>query len=75
MDLGELEADRIRNRQQRLDFVVWYAQWVKRTPNSIWSKQQKDFIDSVVKNADKMAKEGIRIKVTKGSREQGVGNR
>ena len=28
-----------RNRQQRLEFVDFYANWLKKTPNKVWSKQ------------------------------------
>ncbi len=61
MDLKALEEDKKRNREQRLEFVTLYAQWVKRTPNSEWSRQQRQMIDDVIKNANKVAKEGIKV--------------
>lgn len=48
MNRKEIEKDIERNRAQRLEFVTWYARWVKRTPNSVWSRQQREMLDSVV---------------------------
>ncbi|MBI4045042.1 MAG: hypothetical protein HY392_05015 [Candidatus Diapherotrites archaeon] len=46
IDLKELEEDKKRNHEQRLEFVRIYAKWVKKTPNKVWSKQHKEFIDN-----------------------------
>jgi len=43
--------DRDKNLKERLNFVRYYAQWVKTVPNEIWSKQQAEFIDSLFDNA------------------------
>jgi len=43
--------DREQNLKQRLDFIRFYARWVKTVPNEIWSKQQAEFIDSLFDNA------------------------
>ncbi|MFH0970701.1 MAG: hypothetical protein V1776_04560 [Candidatus Diapherotrites archaeon] len=32
-----------RNKQDRLKFVREYANWLKKTPNAIWSKQQAKY--------------------------------
>jgi hypothetical protein len=61
LNLNEIEEDRIRNRQQRMEFITMYALWVKRTPNSIWSKQQKQMLDEVIRNSNKIKKEGVRV--------------
>ncbi len=45
IDFKELEEDVERNRQSRLAFVKWYAEWLKKTPNKVWSKMQRDFIE------------------------------
>ncbi|MFZ3166086.1 MAG: hypothetical protein WA130_00635 [Candidatus Methanoperedens sp.] len=29
-----------------IDFIDRYVEWIKATPNKVWSKQYKDFIDS-----------------------------
>jgi hypothetical protein len=45
IDLEELEQFRKRNREERLKFVRWYAEWVKTHSNKEWSQQQKELID------------------------------
>ena len=45
IDLKELEEEKERNRQQRLDFIDQYAKWLKKTPNKVWSKQQNKLLD------------------------------
>ena len=62
MNIQALEEDRFRNRKARLEFITKYARWVKNTPNHIWSKQQKELIDSVLLSANKIKKEGIRLR-------------
>ncbi len=47
----ELKFDRERNREERLKFIRFYAEWVKKVPNEVWSKQQARLINSFVKNA------------------------
>ena len=44
IDLDELKKQKKENFRQRLEFIDAYAEWVKRTPNKIWSKQQKEII-------------------------------
>ncbi len=43
--------DKKKNLEERLKFVRFYSQWVKSVPNEVWSKQQKEFIDSLFENA------------------------
>lgn len=43
-DFKELEAEKKRNRQQRMEFVSMYAEWLKKTPNKVWSKQQVKYL-------------------------------
>ena len=62
MNRKELDEDKEQNRQQRLEFVTWYAQWVKKTPNKVWSKQQKELIERVIRVANTIKKEGITIR-------------
>ena len=47
----ELKYDRNKNFQQRIEFIHMYADWVKSVPNKIWSKQQADFINSLILNS------------------------
>jgi hypothetical protein len=43
--------DRETNLKERLNFIRFYAKWVKTVPNEIWSKQQAELIDSLFDNA------------------------
>ena len=43
-DLEELKAAKEKNLKDRLKFIDQYAEWVKKTPNKEWSKQQKKLI-------------------------------
>jgi len=47
----ELMFDRKKNFEERLWFIHHYANWVKKAPNKVWSKQHADFIDSLMLNA------------------------
>ncbi len=49
LDLKELEEDKKRNFEERLRFIDLYVQWLKKTPNDVWSKQQKKLIDGTEK--------------------------
>lgn len=47
IDLEELHEQARRNREERFQFVellAEWAEWVKKTPHSLWSKQQKEFL-------------------------------
>ena len=46
IDLEELKKEKEANFKERLDFIDRYVEWIKATPNKVWSKQHKDFIDS-----------------------------
>lgn len=50
----ELPCDRKTRRDERLAFVRSYAAWVKRTPNTEWSRIQAELIDSFMINARNM---------------------
>ena len=45
IDLKELEKLKEENFKQRLEFIKKYVEWLKKTPNKEWSKQQKELID------------------------------
>jgi hypothetical protein len=42
VDITELKADIEKNRQERLKFIDQYAEWLKKTPNDVWSRQQNN---------------------------------
>ncbi len=44
-DLKELKADKKRNFEERLKFIDLYCAWLKKTPNSVWSKQHAKMLD------------------------------
>lgn len=39
--LVEMDEDKRRNFEERLKFIDMYVEWLKRTPNKTWSRQQK----------------------------------
>ena len=47
IDLEELKRDKERNFQERLKFIDMYVEWLKKTPNKVWSKVHSEFVDSV----------------------------
>lgn len=40
-----------RDTKERLNFVRFWADYVKHAPNDVWSKQQNVLINSVMKSA------------------------
>lgn len=47
----ELKFDKDENLRERLKFIHYYAEWIKKMPNRIWSKQQAILIDSFMQNS------------------------
>lgn len=47
----ELDFDKEKNLDESLKFIHFYAAWVKKAPNRVWSKQQAEVIDSLMLNA------------------------
>lgn len=45
VNLKELRKQRRENFLQRLAFIDAYVEWLKRTPNKVWSKQQAEMVD------------------------------
>ncbi len=43
-DRREMAEDKKRNMEQRMAFVDFYAEWLKKTPNKVWSKQHAKFL-------------------------------
>lgn len=39
------------NREDRMNFVEYWVEYVRTHPDEVWSKQQKILIDSQIKNA------------------------
>lgn len=47
----ELKYDKGKNQMERLEFLHYYARWVKSVSNEVWSRQQAELIDSFILNA------------------------
>ncbi len=45
IDLDELKEERKRNFEERLKFIDLYVEWLKKTSNEEWSRQQKELIE------------------------------
>ncbi|MDO8553190.1 MAG: hypothetical protein Q7S22_00140 [Candidatus Micrarchaeota archaeon] len=41
VDLKELKLQKKKNFEERLRFIDQYVEWLKKTPNKVWSKQLK----------------------------------
>jgi len=54
--------NRKKNFQGRLEFVRFWASYVRSTPNSVWSKQQSELINSLLKTANQDVKLYNRVK-------------
>ncbi len=48
IDLKELHEIKEQNFRERLAFIDQYVEYVKKTPNKEWSRQQKNLINSTV---------------------------
>ncbi|MDP3742700.1 MAG: hypothetical protein Q8R15_05275 [Candidatus Micrarchaeota archaeon] len=49
IDFAELEEQKRRNFRERLKFIDWYAEWLKKTPNEVWSKAQNAVVEQFPK--------------------------
>jgi hypothetical protein len=52
------------DKQERLNFVRFWANYVKTHNNKVWSKQQNVLINSVMKSVDKDPKNYMKLKAT-----------
>ncbi len=48
--IKQIEAEAHRNFESNLKFVKMHAEWLRRTSNRDWSRQQKIIIDSEYKS-------------------------
>ncbi len=44
-DLLEIDREIKRNKSERLKFIDYYTDWLKKTPNKAWSKQQNKLLN------------------------------
>ena len=54
------------NKEDRMNFVEYWAEYVKTHPDEEWSKQQKILIDSQIQNARKIKLTREQIEYIKG---------
>jgi len=45
--LDEMDKDKKRNFEERLKFIDMYVEWLKKTPNKKWSRQQKKLMKDI----------------------------
>ncbi len=57
VDLEELNKEKENRLRESLKRVDAEAEYVKKTPNEIWSKQQADFLSSYVDAQNKLWRE------------------
>lgn len=53
------------NKEERMNFVIYWAHYVKNNPDDVWSRQQKMLIDSQINKSRAFklsAKEYLKIK-------------
>lgn len=46
INLEELKKFKEQNFKERLEFLDWYAEWVKNSSNAKWSSAQKSLINT-----------------------------
>lgn len=51
-----------RDAKERLAFVRLWADYMKKVPNRVWSRQQAMLVDSMLKSANQNKKLYIRVK-------------
>ena len=39
-----------RDMKEKIDFIKLYVEWLKKTPNEVWSAQQAEFINALLEN-------------------------
>jgi hypothetical protein len=65
--------DKKKRFLERIEFVRFYADWVKSVDNKVWSSQQAKFINSLMTNAKnfQLTKEEYLDMIEKSSRFRG----
>ena len=47
IDLKQLAKEKRLNQKQRMEFIDLYVEWLKKTPNKVWSKQHAKYLGKV----------------------------
>lgn len=50
IDLKEIKKMKEQNFKERLEFIDMYVEWLKKTKNKDWSRQQNILIDGQFSN-------------------------
>ncbi|MBI3623909.1 hypothetical protein HY212_07570 [Candidatus Pacearchaeota archaeon] len=50
VDLNELKKFKEENARERLKFIDWWVEYMKKQEDKEWSKHQNSVIDSQIKN-------------------------
>ena len=50
------------NNKQRIEWVKFWAEYMKKNTNEVWSRQQANFINSVLRSADVNPDDYLEIK-------------
>jgi len=50
IELEQLEKEKKKNAQERLEFVEFWAEYIRSHSDEEWSKQQNELINSQIKN-------------------------
>lgn len=48
-DINELKKQKRKNFEERLRFIDIWCEYIKNTPNKVWSAQQAELINSQIK--------------------------
>ncbi len=56
VDFGELKNDRMRNFKDRIWYVKYWVEFMKKNSDEDWSEGQKELIDSQFQKADEFYK-------------------
>jgi hypothetical protein len=51
IDLEQLKSDKEKNQEERMAFIEFWVDYVKKHSDKEWSRQQNNLIDSQVKSA------------------------
>ena len=49
IDFEQLEKEKEKNKKQRLEFVKFWAEYIKKNKDEDWSEQQNIIINSQIK--------------------------
>ena len=59
-----MELNKLLKDSSRIGFVRFWVDYMKRTPNKVWSRQQADFINSALKGANQDKDLYLKVKET-----------